>query len=242
MKRLVILLLSLMVFSCQNQHEEIPFIKIEQFGSYNSLVFNGDQNEQITLSEYAKLKNFYALGVLEDVGGDLTIINSKVFNSDMSNQLEDPVSPFDQKASFFVSSVVELWDTVSIKQTFRDLDSIEDFILKSAEERDIDSDRPFPFVLHGVVKKLDWYSWESRPSEEESALGESELNREGIEKIQGEVVQVLGFFDKDNSREIGKGDDQTNMNFTARNGQLSGHVDDLIIDDKMILKLPKRNY
>ena len=69
-----------MVFACQNQTEELPFIKVEQFGDYNALIFKGDKSPKVDLLEYKNLKHFYAIGALAERKGYFLVLNSKIYN------------------------------------------------------------------------------------------------------------------------------------------------------------------
>lgn len=238
MKRLVILSLTLMVFSCQSQFEEIPFVKIEQFGSYKSYVYEEEENAQLKLSEYANLKDFYALGVLENHQGVLTIINSEFYQSETSDSQSVASDAFDQKANFFVSSVVELWTSVKIDEEIKNLEDLESFVLQSAIANDIDPESPFPFLLEGSALSLKWKVINRGSGQDKDDFA----NLHSEQKLGNEVIKVIGFFDKDNKHRISFGDQQINMHFVGKDGQINGQVDVLVPGERMTLKLPKRNF
>lgn len=237
MKRLVILSLALLIFACQNEYEEIPFIKIEQFGSYNSYVYKGDQNSKVELNEYSNLKDFYALGILENQQGVITIINSEPYVSNIDGYLKNRDQIFDQNACFFVSSVMELWTSVNVTDVFNSKVNFDEFLIEKAIEQEIDPEQPFPFLLEGKVSELNWKLLGVNPTTE--SVG-SERILTG--SLQGEMVRIIGFFDKNNKNQIAEGDNQVNMNFIAKNGAISGHVVDFITSKKMVLRLPKKNF
>ena len=235
MKRLVILSLALLVFACQNEYEEIPFIKIEQFGSYNSYVYKGDQNSKVDLKEYSNLKDFYAIGILENQRGIITIIDSEPYIPKYGDDQQNRDQFYDQKASFLVSSVMELWTSVNITESFNSRQNLDQFIANMAIEHGIDPEKPFPFLIEGKVSELNWKDFNLDPSAESTSVPVNGT-------LENEMVRIIGFFDKDNAHQIAKGDNQLNMNFIAKNGAMSAHVVDFITSNKMVLKLPKKNY
>ena len=234
MKRLVILSLALMVFACQNQTEELPFIKVEQFGEYNALIFKGDKSPRVDLLEYKNLKHFYAIGALEERRGYFLVLNSKIYNGVQEDIDLNLDNSFQNNASFLVSSVVEEWLSLEIPNSITDSNTLERFIKEAAEENEIDTNLPFPFLITGKVSQIDWHILRQAGSisSEQKAKG----------KLINESVEILGFFNSDNTLGIALGDKQINMHFKNSDTTVIGHIDDWVPGRNMKLQLPLKSF
>ena len=132
-----------------------------------------------------------------------------------------------------MSSVVEEWLSLEIPNNIRDSNSLETFIKKAAEENEINTNLPFPFLITGTASQVDWHilRQDGSISSEQKAKG----------KLVNESVEILGFFNRDNTLGIALGDKQINMHFKNSDTSISGHIDAWVPGQNMKLKLPLKS-
>ena len=136
-----------------------------------------------------------------------------------------------RKIKWFASA----WDIES--QKF--LKQFEDFLEYTALKAEIDTSKPFPFMIEGHIRKINWHvvNWnENNVNHSREAHMASGLN--GI--VVEENVEIIGFYSKDHKGVFTHHNANWHMHFRAKDQNLAGHLDDLLLGEYMTLKLPKQ--
>lgn len=200
----------------------------------------GELSAQIDLSELKNTEHLYALGAVENLKGEILILDGKPFISSVQNQELTISNSFDCKATLLVYASVNKWKSYVIPNSVITYNDLENHIDKIATNNGIDTDEPFPFLLNGTAKSFSWHviNWKDGDSEHshekhiKSGIHNTELNQN---------VEILGFYS--NSHHAIFTHHTTNMHLHVKttNDSISGHVDDLTLDKGMTLKLPEIN-
>ena len=148
------------LFSCVNS-TNIGY-NVKHYGALKNIMHQGDLSSKIDLIDLEKLENLYALGAVEQLKGEILIMNSKPYISSCDHKNESHVvnknlrkslkvdKTFENHACLLVYSIVENWTsfTIPINLSYRNLES---FIENTAKINGYNVDEPFPFLISGKM-------------------------------------------------------------------------------------------
>ena len=234
---IVLTIMAMVVTSCQLKDKKTTITEVKYSGALRTIM-SGNIQPVISLDSLSNEKNFYALGALENLKGEIQIFNSKPSNSfvmDSSLQIKES---YNLKAALLVYAVVEEWDSYKIENitTKNDLESV---IFETAKVNGISTDSPFPFLLEGTVASLDWHviNWNDGDTiHNHKKHKESGLNG-SLKNIQ---VQIIGFYSTKHKAVFTHHTTNMHMHFRTNDNSIAGHVDDLLLSETITLKLPKQ--
>ena len=235
MKYLLIAFISVSIISCQTSKEES--YKVEYEGALKKIMAN-DISAKVDLSDFKNTKNFYALGAVEELKGEIQIFNSRPYITSVGKNSLNIDKTFTKKATLLVYATVENWESIAIPDNIISYEHLENFIKKAADEKGINTEEPFPFLLEGVIGSFDWHviNWK----EGDTIHSHKKHKSTGMHgTMNAKEVVMLGFYS--NSHHAIFTHHTTNMHIhvkTDGNG-VGGHVDGLFLENGMILKLPK---
>jgi acetolactate decarboxylase len=210
---------------------------IEYAGSLQDIM-NGKLDSNIRLSELKDVPNLYALGAMAGLKGEIQIFNSQPYNSRVTTELLELDKNFNANAALLVYTQVPEWQEFSIPKAILTLKQFEDYLEYTAVKAGMDTSKPFPFLIDGYVRKINWHivDWDENNAEHSrEAHIQSGLNGVVVE----EDVEILGFYSKDHKGVYTHHDSNWHMHFFARNQKVAGHLDNLLLGEYMTLKLPK---
>ncbi len=230
-------LLTLFIFSCQEKSKEKNPVEVQYAGALRTIMF-GNIQPVISLDTLSEKKYLYALGAVDNLKGEIQIFNSKPINSfvvDSSLQFRDA---YNLKASLLVYAEVEEWVTFPIRniKTKKDL---EELIYELAGSNGINTDMPFPFLLEGSIASLDWHviNWKDGDTiHNHKKHKESGLNG----TLQNQEVQIIGFYSTKHKAIFTHHTTNMHMHFKTDDNAFAGHIDDLLFNNNITLKLPKQ--
>jgi acetolactate decarboxylase len=230
--------LAILLFQGCNQQSKNSVDGIQYKGALHE-VMNGKLDASISLSELQEIPNLYALGAAEGLKGEIQIFNSKPYTTKVTPEKLLVENDFNTNACFLVYTQVPEWQEISVPKAIITLKQFEDFLEYTAVKSGVDTSKPFPFVLEGYIRKIDWHvvNWnENNLNHSREAHMASGLNGVMVE----EDVEILGFYSKDHKGVYTHHDANWHMHFMAKNQNLAGHLDDLLLGEYMTLKLPKQ--
>ena len=239
MRYLLIAISSLIFLSCQSPIKDSDTYKINYKGALKNIMKDADISAKVDLSEFKSTKNFYALGAIENLKGEIQIFNSEPFITSVENNSLKFDKTFTKKATLLVYASVEKWDSIPIPNDIISYEQLENYIEKTANEQGINTDEPFPFLLEGLIGSFDWHviNWKDG----DTIHSHKKHKTTGMYgTINNKEVEMLGFYS--NAHHAIFTHHTTNMHIhvkTDGNG-VAGHVDGLFLENGMILKLPIR--
>ena len=89
----------------------LSFVKVPQidiYGALKNFMHHGDVSAKFDLSELNATKHYYGIGALENLKGEIMIINSKPFISKQNGDKVQVNNSFKYKAALFVGTSVIL--------------------------------------------------------------------------------------------------------------------------------------
>lgn len=245
MKYLILLFTAcLLIASCSEPEDttdkESTAFEVKYFGALKNMMHKGDISAKFDLADLKGAENLYAIGALENLKGEIQIFNGESFNTFVQDSSVAFDKTLDKKATLLVYAVVETWNSFEIPDDITSHDQFENYVAEIAEENGIDVNEPFPFLLEGEAKELDWHviNWKDGDTEHSH---EKHVNS-GLHGTKNDLqVELLGFYS--NSHHAVFTHHTTNMHIHLRSDDntLAGHVDGLTLGKGMTLKLPASN-
>jgi len=240
MKHLIIILTVLSAISCGSPQNDDDNFKVEYKGALKNMMFKGDISAKADLSDFKERTHYYALGAIENLKGEIQIFDSKPFNTSVveSNLILD--NSFNKKATLLVYASVEKWKTVNIPDSVLTYEEIEKYVEQTAKVNQISVDAPFPFLIEGIAKSIDWHVIDWKAGDKEHTHEKHKTS--GLHStINDRHVELLGFYS--NAHHAIFTHHTTNMHIHVKttDNKLAGHVDDLTLGKGMTLKLPGIN-
>jgi len=214
--------------------------KVEHAGALKNFMHNGDISAKIELKDLADIKHLYALGAAGNLKGEILIINGLPYVTSKTGRKVRMDNSFESSASLLVYTQVEKWQETPIPRDVRTYHELERFVESAAGKYNIDTSSPFPFLVKGVVKRIDWHviDWnESDPVHTHDKHKKAGVNG----TINDEAVLILGFFSTKHAGVFTHHTTNMHLHFKTNDEKLAAHLDDLVLDNKAMLFLPVIN-
>lgn len=232
----VLAFLVIAIASCRDKENKVSSTEAKHYGALRTIM-SGNIKPVISLDTLSEKNHLYALGAVDYLKGEIQIFNSKPSNSfviDSSLRIKDSYS---LKASLLVYAEVAAWDSFQIENSKTKSD-LEEQIFKLATNNGMDIEKPFPFLLEGTITSIDWHviNWKDgdtihdHKKHKESGLNGTLHNRE---------VQIIGFYSTKHKAVFTHHTTNMHMHFKTKDGAIAGHIDDLLLNNSITLKLPK---
>ena len=237
-KQWQLIILSLIIYSCDHSTKKNQVFEVEYKGALKNIMHKGDLSSTVSLSSFNNLKNFYALGAMENLQGEIQIFDSEPYNSYVEEGELKFDKSYSRQATLLVYSTVESWIPVQIPNEIVTLNELEEYVEQAAKKHHINTKQPFPFLIEGVAKEVSWHviNWKDGDTEHSH---EKHISSGLNGTITNEAVALLGFY-SDSHHAIFT-HHTTNMHIHVKlvNGEIAGHADDIKLGENMMLKLPK---
>lgn len=237
MKYTIITLTILTVFSCSTSLDKDESFKVKYQGALKNIMHKGDISAQADLAHFQDSEYFYALGAVENLKGELLILDSKPFISSVQDQKLTISNSFEHKATLLVYASVDKWTSSTVPHNVSTYEDLEKHIEQTAKDNGINTDEPFPFLINGQVKSFDWHviDWKGGDTEHSH---EKHINSGLHGTLTDQDVEILGFYS--NSHHAIFTHHTTNMHLHVKttDNSTSGHLDGLTLGQGMTLQLP----
>lgn len=242
-----VLLLILVVFvivSCNcpeqkttNDKSNTGKVEVVFFGALKNMMHKGDISAKADLNDLKNRKHLYALGAIENLKGEIQIFNGESFNTFISDSTVLFDKSFNKKATLLVYAEVEHWKTLAIPSNIVTYAQLESFVATSAKSIGIDINKPFPFLVSGVLESFNWHviNWKDGDMEHSH---EKHVKSGAHGTINDESVDLLGFYSNSHHAIFTHHTTNMHIHFKTTDNKLAGHVDDLVLSKDMELKLP----
>lgn len=215
-----------------------PVYHVQQRGALSTLMHEGDLRAVIALDSLRHVPNFYALGAMENLKGEILIYESEAFVASVQDRAMHVARDFEHKAALLVYAQVERWQEIKIPMEVRSMKALEGFVAQTAKQRGLKTDEPFPFLLGGVIARLDWHviDW----AEGDTVHTHAKHKASGLHgKLEQEVVEILGFYSEQHHGIFTHRESNMHLHMKTAAGDLAAHVDDLSLNGEASLHLPE---
>jgi acetolactate decarboxylase len=199
----------------------------------------GDVRGQVSLAELPRSPGLYAVGPAADLNGEVTVVDGRLHLARVEHGAVRTSTDYQGQASFLVWATVPTWqDAVRLGTAASSQADLEKLVEAKARSAGIDPASPFPFLLRGTVKKVDYHVLTPAEARGGHAAapghGDSALNL----KASGERVTIIGFYSKAHEGVFTHRGSYAHLHVLLPNGD-SGHVDELEVGPEIELLLPR---
>ncbi|MFT5859302.1 MAG: acetolactate decarboxylase [Flavobacteriaceae bacterium] len=232
----------LIVISCGTNNKETGdeqsnMFKVEYEGALKNMMHKGDISAKIDLTTFKNTEHFYALGAIENLKGEIQIIDSKPFNTMVVDSNLTFDNSFNKNATLLVYASVSKWKSINIPNNIVTYEQLESYIEKVAKENDIKIDEPFPFLIEGGLKSFDWHVINWKDGDKEHSH-EKHINSGLHGAINDRQVELLGFYSDAHHAIFTHHTTNMHIHVKTVDNKIAGHLDGLTLGTGMILKLP----
>lgn len=238
MNKFKLLIGAILLFSsCTNSDYDID---ISIYGQLFKIMHENQREGIVSLPTVILKPHTYGLGAMAELDGEVVILDNKILinkakkNGNPISQIEVTENDF---ALLLVTAQVERWQEMNVNQA-DSMSSIDATIKEYADKMTINTNKPFPFIIEGEVSMVNWHIISS-PS---SGGGHDEHLAGSWNRIDNQKkVKVFGFYSEHHQAVFTHHTTYTHMHVIFEEEQLSGHIDDMIINKNWILSVPQFN-
>jgi len=208
-------------------------------GAQRETIVNGKVASAIDVRTLASCPHVYAIGPIEELRGEVTIINGRPA---LARVLQDGTmqvsESFETGAPFLVWAEVPEWHTMPIPPEVRSFGDLEAFIPRAAATAGLDPQQPIPFLVRGRVDLIDFHVL--------NRIGNNPHNAEIHKKIQVAFeltqsdVMIVGFYSTSHRGIFIPMDSTIHMHFQTPDNKSSGHIQTLWFGRDAMLSVPQR--
>jgi len=242
--RYIIIIISFLLFSCEttrnksdNSNDDSIAFEVKYFGALKNMMHKGDISAQADLSDFENIKHLYAIGALQNLKGEIQIINSASYNTTVLDSAISFDKSFDKKATLFVYAIVEKWNTFKIPEGIKTYEQLEKHISSIAKKNGVNVNEPFPFMINGTINSFDWHviNWKDGDTVH---THEKHVNSGLHGTIENRAVELLGFYSDSHHAIFTHHTTNMHIHVKTSDNEIAGHVDGLTLGKEMTLKLP----
>jgi hypothetical protein len=238
LKHTTLTLTILATFSCGTAPDTDDHFKVDYKGALKNIMHKGDLSAQADLTDFQDTEHFYALGAVENLKGEVLILDSRPFISSVKDQNLSISNSFDYKATLLVHASVDKWTPSSIPVNISTYEDLEKHIEQTAKENEINTDEPFPFLINGRAKSFDWHVIDWKDGDTEHSH-EKHINSGPHGTLTDQDVEILGFYSNSHHAIFTHHTTNMHLHIKTTDNKISGHLDGLTLGQGMTLQLPE---
>ncbi|MBF0559678.1 MAG: acetolactate decarboxylase [Nitrospirae bacterium] len=222
---------------------------VEYIGAQKDIFVSGKAASVVSLEDLEGHKGLYAMGPVDGLDGEITIIDSKAYITKVRGSDYVVDNTFKHGAFFLVWTEQSKWTDVPVPDNVKGYVDLQRFVKSRAQAAGIDVTKPFPFLLSGTPAEIKWHVNIDRT---EGNPITKELFAKSKEHfvIKNEPVDIIGFYSEQHggvfmtkyAPAIPESSGMTNaihIHFVSRVSKAAGHIDELTLGGNTVLRLPK---
>ena len=199
-------------------------------------VHGGDVSGKVPLQQFSERENIYAVGPVAESDGEITAIDGKFHIARVKHGEIKTDSDLSTTASFLVWAEVSAWkQPVALSKKVSNHAQLEKQIEFLAAKEGVDTAKPFPFIIEGIVESVDYHILiPKKPHRVDSGHSGS------AKKIssKGVAAKVIGFFSKNHEGVFTHRGSAAHLHILESNG-CSGHVDEIVLNAEARVSFPQ---
>ena len=205
-------------------------------GAQRETVMNGKLAAAIDLRELSAARHLYAIGPIEQLRGEVTVIDSRPSLSRVgSDGAVQVTESFEAGAPFLVWAQVPQWQSVAIPSQVRSFPELEAFVPRWATALGLDA--PIPFLVRGRQGLIDFHIL-NRIGHEPHDAQKHKAIQASFELHRAEAT-IVGFYSPAHRGIFTSMDATIHLHFQTPDNTSSGHIQTLEIGPDTVLSLPR---
>lgn len=210
-------------------------------GTITGILLKGDHSAKADLQELQTMDHVYAVGTVEDLQGEILVVDSKPYVSSIQGEKMVIDHTFDHPASLLVHTRIEAWQTIQIPSTVSSLTQFEAYVAQAAAEIGINTQKPFPFLIKGTARSVNWHVANLASGEQKQQSVENQAEFAVAGTLTRKRVEILGFHSTKHHGIFTHHGTNIIAHVRAADGSVVGQVDELVLGETMTLYLPRVN-
>ena len=211
--------------------------EVRYAGALKKMMKKGDISAKADLADFKNTEHLYAIGAMEDLNGEIQIIDGESFNTMVVDSTLIFDQSFDKKATLLVYVTIPSWTSYDIPDHVKTYGALEEFVGSTAKQHNINHKEPFPFLLEGNATSFDWHviNWKDGDTKHTH----DKHIRSGLHgTIENQEAQYVGFYSDSHHRIFTHHTTNMHIHVKTSDNTIAGHMDDLELGTDMKLLLP----
>jgi len=222
----------------QITEEQGPGYRLRFIGAQRETIMNGKLAAAVDLRKLANTAHLYGLGPLEELRGEVTIVDSRPSLARVNSAgIVEVTQSYDGGAPFLVWAEVAAWRDLPIPADVRSFADLEAFVPRAAESTGLDPQTPLPFMLRGRQTLVEFHVL--------NRVGDPPHSMEQHKKIQATFdlenvdATIIGFHSTRHRGIFTPMDSTIHIHFQTPDNRTSGHIQKLQLASGLTLSLPR---
>lgn len=222
-----VILLFLIIFFSANAQDKKPFVKF--VGSIKNVKKKGVLNATIYLDSIPDRANLFALGPVENLQGELMILDGNSYVSEVDAEGMNKVkTSYKVGAPFLVYCNVKKWREFTLENDINSLSELQNEIQRLAKSKGFDLQTVFPFKISGQVETAKYHViWKDLGVK----IHSPEIHKKSkvFYPISKENADILGFYSQNHAGIFTHHDSFIHAHIITADKNKMGHLDEVNI-------------
>lgn len=221
---------------------------VEFAGAQSTIFETGKAAGALSIVSLEKRAFLYAIEPVKNLDGEITVFESQPYVSRARGNSYVVEHSWNEEAIFVAWSSQRTWQDISVPDNVRGYLDLQDFVKTAANSARLDVEKPFPFLLAGTPSEIQWHinvdRTEGRPIDRELFA-----RSKATFVLRNESVDIVGFYSERHAgvfiskyapavtAESGR-TNAIHIHFVSRVSKATGHIDDITMNGRMVLRLP----
>jgi acetolactate decarboxylase len=216
---LSVLLLTGWTSTAQNQAREVRIV-----GQMKNVMWKGQLQGTISLDTIADKEHLYGLGPVENLRGEILILDGKSYKSTVvSGKTMKVEETYRIKAPFFGYTTIPKWQEQTLPDSIETTGHLEDYLLKISKA----AGRPFMFRLSGRVEQATIHIVNLPEGTKVSSPDQAHEGKQNYQ-LKDKASEIIGFFSTGHKGVFTHHDTFLHMHLITADRQQMGHLDKVL--------------
>lgn len=212
--------------SCASLSKKQEVAKVSTVSAMHDMMMSGDTSGKLNLNNI-KSKNLYGIGPLENLKGEITIVDGVPYVGTVSSKgLPVIEKNWDKSAIFFVHADTRAWKTFKYNKPLNSKAELNQLLANTFKELSVDLEEKVLFKVRANATSLKYHIMNLKDGEMISRGSHKSAKK--VYTIKNSPVEIIGFWAPKKMMGVysHKGD-RTHLHFISADEKHSGHIDDL---------------
>ncbi len=222
---------------------------LEFGGSQKTIFTSGKAEAVVPLTAFSGNAGVYGVGAVAGLDGEITVFNGKTYVTKVRGNSFAMDNSDQHSATFAVWTRQTQWTEQPVPAEVKGYLDLQNFVKARAVAAGIDVTQPFPFQLAGTPTEIKWHI-NVDLTEGKPITNELFAKSKASYVAKNEAMDIVGFYSEKHpgvfisayAPAIAPNSGAKNamhIHMVSRDGKSAGHIDNLVLGEGMVLRLPK---
>ncbi len=202
--------------------------EVKWVGEMRRVMMLGEDKGIISLDSLKDKTHLYALGPVEGLNGEITVLDSEPFIATIRDDKPHVEQTFHVHAALLVYVQVAKWTAVALPARVQSLDDLDKFVDASARDAGVDITAPVPFRVTAMAQEIQMHivNRQGRDAKGHQAHAAIEVKI----PLTHASVELIGFWSDRHAGVFTHMGSSVHVHGRTLDNKVSGHVDSLRIE------------